>query len=129
MDTLDNIHNGANAGAAAAAAMNASAPSNNDALLSQKLPNHMMDRTLPPAAATAANQHHPVAEFLYQVRKIEVWKSLCSSFCTRCEHAFAGQMFESEKHLRGRGASMWRAQIVFPLCRRNAWHQATTTRT
>lgn len=75
------ISNGTNAGAAAAAAsaaaaaMNAPAPANDaslEAVLSQKMPKSIMDRTPPPMppAGPAANQHHPVAEFLYQLTKM-----------------------------------------------------------
>ena len=59
---------GTNAGAAAAAAaMTNPVPS---ADISQKMPN-VMDRTPPPMppSGAAANQHHPVAEFLYQVSR------------------------------------------------------------
>ncbi|KAG7364550.1 HSF-type DNA-binding protein [Nitzschia inconspicua] len=55
---------------------NVSAPSNDvsiEAMLSQKMPRHLMDRSAPPSMPSGvggANQHHPVAEFLYQLTKM-----------------------------------------------------------
>lgn len=45
-----------------------------EAVLSQTMPNNVLDRgappTMPPSAVAGANQHHPVAEFLYQLTKM-----------------------------------------------------------
>lgn len=55
------------AGAPAPSALNVPVPANDasiEAMLSQKMPKHLMDRTLPPSmppGAGGANQHHPVA--------------------------------------------------------------------
>jgi hypothetical protein len=63
-----------NSGGAAGPAPGANNNSNNniDAILSQAMPKHyLMDRPpMPPPGAAGANQHHPVAEFLYQLTKM-----------------------------------------------------------
>lgn len=57
----------AKAGVGVGGALNAPAPANDasiDAILSQKMPKHLMDRALPPtipSGPAGANQHHPVA--------------------------------------------------------------------
>jgi hypothetical protein len=45
-----------------------------EAVLSQAMPTHLLDRggspTMPQSGVAGANQHHPVAEFLYQLTKM-----------------------------------------------------------
>mmetsp|Transcript_15306 Transcript_15306/g.26574 ORF Transcript_15306/g.26574 Transcript_15306/m.26574 type:complete len:471 (+) Transcript_15306:150-1562(+) len=72
-------NSGAAANTTAPASMNAPTPATaNDggieAVLSQAMPRHLVDRSPPPmppaGAAGGSNQHHPVAEFLYQLTKM-----------------------------------------------------------
>jgi hypothetical protein len=59
-------------GGSVAPATDATSNNNNiEAILSQSMPKHLLDRPpMPPPGAAGANQHHPVAEFLYQLTKM-----------------------------------------------------------